>query len=118
MADIDMPDAPTRDFDERHPMRIAVLVILVVGALLWIGFQFLQPLPPRRIVLASGADFGLYHQYAQRYKAILARDGIAVEERLTAGAAENLKLLLDPKAHVDVAFMQGGVATAPASDAL
>ena len=118
MADIDMPDAPTRDFDERHPIRIAVLVVLVVGALLWIGFQFLQPLPPRRIVLASGADFGLYHQYAQRYKAILARDGIAVEERLTAGAAENLKLLLDPKAHVDVAFMQGGVATAPASDAL
>jgi len=118
MADIDMPDIPTRDPDERHPIRIAVLAIVLVVALLWIGFQFLQPLPPRRIVLASGANFGLYHQYAQRYKAILARDGITVEERLTAGAGENLKLLLDPKSGVDVAFMQGGVATSPAADDL
>ncbi len=116
MADIDNPGTPGRGFDERHPIRIAVIAILVVVALVWIGFQFLQPLPPRRIVLASGADFGLYHQYAQRYKAILARDGITVEERQTAGAAENLKLLLDPKSHVDVAFMQGGVATSPAAD--
>ena len=99
-------------------MRIAVLAFALLAALLWIGFQFLQPLPPRHIVLASGADFGLYHQYAQRYKAILARDGITVEERLTAGARENLELLLDPKSHVDVAFMQGGIATSPAADDL
>ena len=44
MADIDMPDIPTRDPDERHPIRIAVLAIVLVVALLWIGFQFLQPL--------------------------------------------------------------------------
>ena len=118
MADVDMPDTPTHDSHERHPVRIAVLAIVLVVALLWIGFQFLQPLPPRHIVLASGAEFGLYHRYAQRYKAILARDGITVEERLTAGAAENLKLLLDPKSGVDVAFMQGGVATSPAADGL
>lgn len=93
-----------------------MLTVALLAAALWILLQFLEPLPPRRIVLASGAEFGLYHQYAQRYKAILARDGIAVEERLTAGARENLELLLDPKSHVDVAFMQGGVATFPAAD--
>jgi TRAP-type uncharacterized transport system substrate-binding protein len=111
-------DETILDFPERHPVRIAVLGLALVAALLWVGFQFLQPLPPRRVVLASGAEFGLYHQYAQRYKAILARDGIVVEERLTAGARENLELLLDPKSHVDVAFMQGGIATFPAADDL
>ncbi len=111
-------DEPILDFPERHPVRVAVLGLALVAALLWVGFQFLQPLPPRRIVLASGADFGIYHQYAQRYKTILARDGIVVEERPTAGARENLELLLDPKSHVDVAFMQGGIATFPAADDL
>ncbi|MEP6942399.1 MAG: TAXI family TRAP transporter solute-binding subunit [Betaproteobacteria bacterium] len=33
---------------------------------------------------------------------------MVVEERLTAGAAENLALLLDPKSGVDVAFSMGG----------
>ena len=109
---------PIREYPERHPLRITVLVIALLLAMLWIALQFLEPLPPRHIVLASGAGFGLYHQYAQRYKAILARDGIVVEERQTAGARENLELLLDPKSHVDVAFMQGGIATSPAADDL
>jgi len=115
---MDAQESPLAELQERHPVRVGLLALALVAALLWIGFQFLQPLPPRRIVLASGADFGLYHQYAQRYKAILARDGIAVEERMTAGAGENLRLLLDPKSGVDVAFMQGGVATFPAADEL
>jgi TRAP-type uncharacterized transport system substrate-binding protein len=61
-------------------------------------------------VLASGAGFGLYHQYAERYRQALARDGVVVEERMTAGAADNLRLLLDPKSDVQVAFLQGGIA--------
>jgi len=68
--------------------------------------------------MASGPAFGAYHQHAERYKAILARDGVTVDERMTDGAQENLRLLLDPKSGVDVAFMQGGVATAPATDGL
>ena len=31
-------------------------------------------------------------------------NGVTVDERITAGADENLKLLLDPKSGVDVAF--------------
>ena len=44
---------------------------------------------------------------------LLAREGVTVEERITAGADENLQLMLDPKSGVDVAFMQGGVAPNP-----
>jgi TRAP-type uncharacterized transport system substrate-binding protein len=74
-----------------------------------LGAWFLQSTIPRHIVLASGLRDGMYHQYAQRYKEILARDGVTVEERLTGGADENEQLLHDPKSGVDVAFMHGGV---------
>jgi TRAP-type uncharacterized transport system substrate-binding protein len=70
---------------------------------------WLQSTMPRHIVLASGLPDGIYHQYAQRYKEILAREGITVEERMTGGAEENARLLRDPKSGVDVAFMHGGV---------
>ena len=100
----------------RDLLRAMVLAIALIAAALWVSFHFLQPAPPRRIVLASGVEGGLYHRYAQRYREILARDGVTVEERMTNGAAENLRLLQDPASGVDVAFMQGGVATSPAAD--
>ncbi len=97
-------------------VRRVVIAVAVIVALLWTVFQLLQPAPQRRIVLASGSEGGVYHQHARRYIEILKRDGVKVEERLTAGAVENLRLLLDPTSHVDVAFMQGGVAEFPAAD--
>lgn len=93
-----------------------LLIVVLVAATLWITTRFLQPAPSRHIVLASGAGFGLYHQYAERYKRILARDGVVIEERATEGAAENLRLLRDPNSGVDIAFMQGGIATAADAD--
>ena len=80
-----------------------------------LGAWFLQSTIPRHIVLASGLKDGLYHQYAQRYKEILARDGVTVEERLTGGADENEQLLHDPNSGVDVAFMHGGVVRSAAT---
>ena len=99
----------------RDRRRFVVLVVTLLALTLWISARFLQPAPPRHIVLASGAAFGLYHQYADQYKQALARDGVTVEERLTNGAADNLRLLLDPASGVDVAFMQGGIANADAA---
>jgi TRAP transporter TAXI family solute receptor len=102
----------------RDRVRIAVLVTAVLAVLLWAAARFLEPGPPRRIVLASGAESGIYHGYALRYKEVLGRQGVAVEERMSAGAVDNLRLLLDPKSDVDVAFMQGGIATFPEADTL
>jgi TRAP transporter TAXI family solute receptor len=104
-------DAQSRRDLRRALWAIALVVAVVVAA----SIHFLQPAPPRRIVLASGAGFGMYHRYALRYREILARDGVAVEERATNGAEENLALLRDPTSGVDAAFTQGGLAT-PADD--
>ena len=94
-------------------IRRIVIAIAVIIALLWTAFWLLQPAPQRRIVMASGNESGIYHQFARRYIEILRRQGVRVEERMTDGAAENLKLLLDPASRVDVAFLQGGVAELP-----
>jgi TRAP-type uncharacterized transport system substrate-binding protein len=107
MSSIDLASLSRRD-----RLLGILLIAALLAATLWIFARFLQPAPSRHIVLASGAGFGLYHQYAERYRQILARDGVVVEERMTEGAAENLRLLRDPNSGVDVAFMQGGIATA------
>jgi TRAP transporter TAXI family solute receptor len=96
----------------RDIYRLGILLLTLLAVAVWGALHFLASATPRHIVLASGAPDGMYHAYAQRYKEILARDGVTVEERMTDGAAENLQLLLDPKSGVDVAFAQGGVAPA------
>ena len=102
----------------RDLLRTALMTALVAAACLWVSFLFLDPIPPRRIVLASGPEFGLYHQLALRYKEALAREGVTVEERITEGAGENLRLLLDRKSGVDIGFLQGGLARPPETDPL
>jgi TRAP-type uncharacterized transport system substrate-binding protein len=98
-----LPASRRRDLLRWAALAGASIAVAVLGA--W----FLQSTIPRRIVLASGLPDGAYHQYAQRYKEILARDGVTVEERLTGGADENERLLHDPNSGVDVAFIHGGV---------
>jgi TRAP-type uncharacterized transport system substrate-binding protein len=97
----------------RDRVRMIALVIGLIAVVLWASAHYLQPAPPRRIVLASGLQDGLFHKYAQRYIEILGRSGVTVEERLTNGAGDSLRLLEDPKSGVDIALTQGGVATFP-----
>jgi len=59
-------------------VRVVVLVAALVIVVLWVSAQFLQPGPSRRIVLASGAESGIYQEYALRYKEILGREGVKV----------------------------------------
>jgi TRAP transporter TAXI family solute receptor len=102
----------------RDRARLAVVGVILLAAVVWASVKFVQSGPPRHLVLASGAESGIYHQYALRYKEILSREGVKVDIRMTRGADDNLALLLDPKSGVDVAFMQGGIATFPAADGL
>ncbi len=100
----------------RDRLRFAVLVAILVAVAVWASLQFLEPVAPRRIVLASGPESGVYHRYAQRYVDILGREGVKVQERLTNGAVDNLALLRDRKSGVDVAFLQGGIADPATAD--
>jgi TRAP-type uncharacterized transport system substrate-binding protein len=92
----------------RGAALVGILVLLAA-----IGAWMLQSTIPRKIVIASGPPDSLYPVFAQRYKEILARDGVTIEERKTGGATENARLIADPRSGVDVAFMQGGVIKDP-----
>ncbi|MEO8741145.1 MAG: hypothetical protein ABI537_15780 [Casimicrobiaceae bacterium] len=93
----------------RDLLRFGILLVVLLVLALWGLWRFLESATPRHIVLASGTADGMYHRYALRYKEILARDGVVIDERMTAGAGDNLRLLLDPASGVDVGFVQGGV---------
>jgi len=63
--------------------------------------------PPASLTLAAGPSGGAYSQLAQRYRAVLARDGIDLVIVETAGSAENSNLIETQQ--VDTAFLQGGI---------
>jgi TRAP transporter TAXI family solute receptor len=82
---------------------LLLAVVLLVGA-----NHFLKPTPPKRVVLATGADQGAYAAFGKRYAEELKRYGVHVELRSSAGSRENLRLLRDGQKDVDIAFVQGG----------
>jgi TRAP-type uncharacterized transport system substrate-binding protein len=82
--------------------------IVLVLALLALAYWVLDPTPPKHVVLATGTEQGAYAEFGKRYAQILKGYGVTVELRATQGAAENLRLLRDPKSGVDIAFVQGG----------
>ena len=83
----------------------------VIGvALLVLAYFWLEPEPPRHVVLATGPENSAYAEFGKRYAEELKRHHITVELRHTAGSRENLVLLRDRKQRVDVAFVQGGSA--------
>jgi TRAP-type uncharacterized transport system substrate-binding protein len=91
--------------------KLIILSPAVVIAILAfvIAFYFVDPFPPRSISIGCGPPEGANFIYAQAYQEILAKEGIALDLRNTAGSAENLKLLGAKSGGVDVAFVQGSM---------
>jgi TRAP transporter TAXI family solute receptor len=92
-------------------------LLLVIGAF-WLAAQFIKPAPPDRLVVSTGGEGGAYQRFAARYKDVLARYGIALVEKPSAGSTENLERLRNPEFEVDAAFIQGGTARPGEEDEL
>ena len=91
------------------------------GALLTIAafavaYHFIQPAPPRHIVMATGSKDGAYYYYGRMYRDLMAREGIEVALKETAGSIENIGLL--ERGEADVAFVQGGTRSDEGTTAL
>lgn len=87
----------------------AALVLALGIAAAW---HFLPPAPPLHLVMATSSRDEPYYAFGLRYREELARDGITLELRETAGALDNLRLLEEAGSGVDIAFTQGGIAPA------
>ena len=92
----------------------AGLAVVVIAAGVFAAYQFVGPPPPDRIVMATGEPDGAYARLADRYAAILARNGITLDLLPSAGSVENLELL--QAATADIGFVQSGLAGQLASE--
>jgi hypothetical protein len=80
-------------------------LVLVVA-----GFWFFYSAPPDTIIITSGDEGSLFRKNADKYARILATKGITLKILASEGSLENLERLTDPKFHVDVGFVQTGIA--------
>ncbi len=99
----------------KHQLSIYGPAALLVALAFLLAMQFIKPAPPKRVVMATGQADGAYHAFARRYAEHLAREGIELVLRESAGSIENLALLRSGE--VALALVQGGVddaATDPA----
>jgi TRAP-type uncharacterized transport system substrate-binding protein len=86
-------------------LAVAPTAVLVLAACI-VAYIVVDPAPPRHVVLATGQENSAYEEFGRQYGAILARDGIQVEQRRSPGSEDNLQRLIDGKA--DIAFVQSG----------
>jgi TRAP transporter TAXI family solute receptor len=93
-----------RDF-----LKIYWPLIALAALGLIVAFALMDPAPPKKIRFAAGSPGGAYHIYAERYQRLLEEQGVKVELVDTAGSVENLRLL--DEGEIDVALVQGGLAT-------
>ena len=61
------------------------------------GVFIVETMPPRTVVMATGAEGGANYQMGLRYRDILAQSGVKLRLVPTSGGLENLALLKDPK---------------------
>lgn len=87
----------------RH-LAVGGAVAILLGASVFI----VTTLPPRELVMATGAEGGANHELGIRYREFLAKEGVKLELQPTSGSLDNLRYLRDPRSHVSVGFIQGG----------
>jgi TRAP transporter TAXI family solute receptor len=88
----------------RNAVGIALLVVIGV---FWVSFHFVRPIPPRSLTMTTGMEGGSYAVLGERYRQVLARDGVRLQLLPSSGSVENLARLRDESKPVDAGFVQG-----------
>jgi TRAP-type uncharacterized transport system substrate-binding protein len=82
------------------------LIIVIIG---WASYRFVHPIPPKTLVMSTGMEQGSFVLFGERYRQLLAQNGIRVKLLPSSGAVENLKRLQDQSQRVDASFVQDGL---------
>jgi len=85
---------------------IIFICVVVITATFW----FIYSAPPDTLIITSGDESTRFVRIAERYKKILAKNGVKLEILKSEGSLENLERLENPSFRVDVGFVQTGVA--------
>lgn len=118
--------APSRPGRRRLQLRAVALVswrdvlaswglIVFFGVVaVFVTLNFIRPAPPLHLTIAGGPEGSNFSTVANRYRELLARDGIELKVVPSRGSADNLELLASGK--VDVALVQSGVTQAQGTE--
>ena len=99
------------NLDTKEKLKIFTPAIIIVLVGFVAAYQFVAPAPPRKISIGTGSPNGAYFAFGKKYSELFAKENISLEVKITAGSAENLKLLESDSDGVDIAFVQGGMST-------
>ena len=88
---------------------VSMGMILLVGLAVSVAvFLFFNSAAPNTLTITSGPDGSTFKKNAEKYKAILAKEGVTLKILPSEGSSDNLKKLANSKIPVDVGFVLGG----------
>ncbi len=82
---------------------------LALAVATWALLHFVRPAAPRTITISTGPEGSSFQRAAERYEKSFAKAGVTLKLAPSNGSLENLRRLADPKADVEVGFVQVGV---------
>ena len=86
-------------------ITLALFVLIITSC---VALQFIEPAPPRQLVIATGTSDGAYQQFGQQLSVELAAHDVTLSVLETNGSIDNLRHLKNRTA--DIAFAQSGLA--------
>ena len=92
-----------------RPWVVVAPSAAIVLAVLYVAYRWIDPLPPRHLAIAAGPVASAYDNFARRYARILARDGVVLDIRNSAGAVKDLDLLREASSGVQAGLTTFGV---------
>jgi len=98
-----------RELPPRYFWNLLAGILLTVVGFFWVSYHFVRPIPPHTLVMTTGMEGGSYAVLGERYRQVLARDGIMLRLLPSSGSVENLRRLKEEPRNVDVGFVQGGI---------
>jgi TRAP transporter TAXI family solute receptor len=93
-----------------------IALVALIG--IWLAIWLIRPAPPKTLTIVTGPEHSNFWNIAERYRKILARDGVTLKVLTSDGSLDNLNKLMDPNVDVDIGFVQGGLATDAAAEKL
>jgi TRAP transporter TAXI family solute receptor len=107
-----------RELPARTFWNVLVVTLLIILGVFWVSFHFVRPIPPRKLTMTTGMEGGSFVVLGERYRQVLARDGIQLQLLASSGSVENLARLKDESKVVEVGFVQGGIGKAESTSKL
>lgn len=89
-------------------VRTNLWIVPLAALVAWGLFRFLDPAPPRHLVMTAGIEGGGYYQFGMALKERLAGEGLTLEVLPSSGSVDNLQRLTEADATVQLGLIQSG----------